>query len=174
MKKTSICQVASQTPTNGRLAESTEKSSTSANDKLASIGLPSVIIGRIAVIVESGEPLVDFPGNDSGKLVLARSLVPVAATEVGREVALTFEDGDASMPIIAGLLQAPQSGPNPQREVRLDDKSLILSAKKEIVMQCGKSSITLTSAGKVLIRGAYLLSRSSGVNRIKGGSVQIN
>ena len=29
-------------------------------------------------------------------------------------------------------------------------------------------------AGKVLIRGAYLLSRSSGVNRIKGGSVQIN
>ena len=28
--------------------------------------------------------------------------------------------------------------------------------------------------GKVLIRGTYLLSRSSGVNRIKGGSVQIN
>jgi hypothetical protein len=34
--------------------------------------------------------------------------------------------------------------------------------------------LTLTHAGKVLIRGAYVLSRSSGVNRIKGGSVQIN
>ena len=32
----------------------------------------------------------------------------------------------------------------------------------------------LTRAGKVLIQGAYLLSRSTGVNRIKGGSVQIN
>ena len=35
-------------------------------------------------------------------------------------------------------------------------------------------NIMLTRAGKVLIRGAYLLSRSSGANRIKGGSVQIN
>lgn len=78
------------------------------------------------------------------------------------------------MPIIVGLLQTPQSAPLPPREVKLDDESLLLSAKKEIVIQCGKSSLTLTSAGKVLIRGAYLLSRSSGVNRIKGGSVQIN
>ncbi|MEW5071937.1 hypothetical protein AB1P14_09365, partial [Pseudomonas aeruginosa] len=38
----------------------------------------------------------------------------------------------------------------------------------------GKASITLTRAGKVIIRGAYLSSRSTGVNRIKGGSVQIN
>ena len=37
-----------------------------------------------------------------------------------------------------------------------------------------KASITLTSAGKILLRGAYILNRSSGVNRIKGGSVQIN
>ena len=173
MKKTSICQVASETPTNGRSGE-TERSANSANDKLVSIGLPSVIIGRIAAILESCEPLVDFPGNASGTLVSARSLVPITAAEIGREVALTFEDGDAAMPIIMGLLQAPQSAPNPRREVKLDDESLVLSAKKEIVIQCGKSSLTLTSAGKVLIRGAYLLSRSSGVNRIKGGSVQIN
>jgi hypothetical protein len=32
----------------------------------------------------------------------------------------------------------------------------------------------LTSAGKVMIQGAYLSNRSSGVLRIKGGSVQIN
>jgi len=174
MKKTSICQVVSGTPTDGRLAETIEKSPSSANDKLASIGLPSVIIGRIAAILESGEPLVDFPGNASGKLISARSLVPITAAEIGREVALTFEDGDAAMPIIAGLLQTPKFAPHPQREVNLDDESLVLTAKKEIVIQCGKSSLILTSAGKVLIRGAYLLSRSSGVNRIKGGSVQIN
>ncbi|XXT19888.1 hypothetical protein WME94_57670 [Sorangium sp. So ce429] len=29
-------------------------------------------------------------------------------------------------------------------------------------------------AGKILIRGEYLLVRASGVNRIQGGSVQIN
>jgi hypothetical protein len=173
MKKTSICQVASETPTNGRSAE-TERSANSANDKLVSIGLPSVIIGRVAAILECGEPLVDFPGNASGKLVSARSLVPITAAEIGREAALTFEDGDAAMPIIAGLLQTPKFAPHPQREVKLDDESLALTAKNEIVIQCGKASITLTSAGKVIIQGEYVLSRSSGVNKIRGGSIQLN
>ena len=59
-------------------------------------------------------------------------------------------------------------------EARVDGDRVVISADKEIVLQCGKASITLTRAGKILLRGAYLLSRSSGVNRIKGGSVQIN
>jgi hypothetical protein len=59
-------------------------------------------------------------------------------------------------------------------EARVDGDRVVLSAEKEIVLQCGKASITLTRAGKILIRGAYLLARSSGVNRIQGGSVQIN
>jgi hypothetical protein len=66
-----------------------------------------------------------------------------------------------------------ESHPKPL-EVKLDGQSVILEAEQELVLRCGKSSITLTRAGKVLMRGAYLLSRSSGVNRIKGGSVQIN
>ena len=51
---------------------------------------------------------------------------------------------------------------------------IVLTGRKEIVLRCGKASITLTRAGKVLLRGAYISSRSSGVNRLKGGSVQIN
>jgi hypothetical protein len=43
-----------------------------------------------------------------------------------------------------------------------------------MVLRCGKASITLTRAGKVLIQGSYVLSRSTGVNRVKGGAVQIN
>ena len=46
-----------------------------------------------------------------------------------------------------------------------DDDRIELAADREIVLRCGKASITLTSAGKVIISGAYLLSRSSGVNR---------
>ena len=156
---------------NGRL----ETSSPPASAKLADTGLPSVLVGRIAAILESGEPLVDFPGNESGNLISARSLVPISQTDAGRDVALNFEGGYPSLPLIIGVLQTPKpaAGTRPV-EMRLDDDSLMLSAQREIVLQCGKSSITLTRAGKVLIRGAYLLSRSSGVNRIKGGSVQIN
>ena len=49
-----------------------------------------------------------------------------------------------------------------------DGKKFTFDAKEQIVLRCGKSSITLTRAGKVLIKGAYLLSRSSGVNRVSG------
>jgi hypothetical protein len=59
-------------------------------------------------------------------------------------------------------------------EAIIDGKRITFDAQEEIVLQCGKASITLTRAGKVLVRGEYLLSRSSGVNSIKGGSVQIN
>ena len=51
---------------------------------------------------------------------------------------------------------------------------LELTAEREIVLRVGDASITLTRAGKIILRGTYVLSRSSGVNRIKGGSVQIN
>ncbi len=56
----------------------------------------------------------------------------------------------------------------------VDGSRVVLEGKEEIVLKCGEASITLTKAGKILIRGKYLLNRSSGVNRIMGGSVQVN
>lgn len=59
----------------------------------------------------------------------------------------------------------------------LDDATVerqVIEAREELVFRCGESSITLTKAGKITIQGKYLVSRSSGVNRILGGSVDIN
>jgi hypothetical protein len=42
------------------------------------------------------------------------------------------------------------------------------------VLRCGEASITLTKAGKILIRGTYVLSRSSGVNMVKGATIHLN
>lgn len=53
-------------------------------------------------------------------------------------------------------------------------EELVVTAEKQLTLRCGESSITLTAAGKIIIRGKYIVSRSSGVQRIKGGSVQIN
>jgi type VI secretion system secreted protein VgrG len=69
-----------------------------------------------------------------------------------------------------GLLSKDNHPP----DVEVDSEALTLSANREIVIRCGEASITLTRAGKILVKGKYLLGRSSGVNRIKGGSVQIH
>jgi len=56
----------------------------------------------------------------------------------------------------------------------VDGKRVVLEGREEVVLKCGEASITLTKAGKILICGKYLLNRSTGVNRIMGGSVQVN
>lgn len=145
--------------------------------------IDGVAIGKLAALDAAGAPLVDFPENFAGAPVRARSTVPATPDDVGREAALLFEDGDAGRPILVGFLVRPapielapasEQEAAPPSEALVDGERVVLTARDEIVLRCGRASITLTRAGKILIRGAYLLSRSSGVNRIKGGSVQIN
>ena len=89
-----------------------------------------------------------------------------------------FERGEVDRPIVMGVLQGTAGWPDEERpkqvEITADGERMQVSAKEQLVLRCGKASITLTKAGKVLIEGSYLLSRSTGVNRIKGGSVQLN
>lgn len=109
--------------------------------------------------------------------VVARSIVPLSKEQLGAEVLVAFEGGHLHSPTIMGSFWRPETSPTVierPTEAKVDGEQVIIEGKKEIVLKCGKSSITLTRAGKVLIRGAYVLSRSSGVNRIKGGSVQVN
>jgi len=130
-----------------------------------------VAIGRLTGVDDSGRARVQVPG-DTGKGRRARSIVPLEAGHVGQEVVLAFEEGDPAKPVVLGVVQWPASSPKVRADV--DGETILIDGRKEIVLRCGRASITLTKAGKVLIRGTYVLSRSSGVNRIKGGSVQIN
>jgi uncharacterized protein DUF6484 len=136
---------------------------------------PEIVIGILDGFDADGRPLVDYPGNEAGAPLPALTTALYGAEAVGRQVALLFADGDGARPVIVGLVRPPgEPAPGGARATELDGERLVLSAKQEIVLQCGRASITLTRAGKVLIRGAYLSSRSSGVNRIKGASVDIN
>jgi hypothetical protein len=137
-------------------------------------GQAGVILGTLTGFQESGSPLVDFPGNKAGGALAARSTVALSINQVGSEVVLTFDRGDLSKPIIMGCLLTKVLVPREALEIKTEEGQLLFSARREIALSCGSASITLTRAGKILIRGAYLLSQSSGVNRIKGGSVQIN
>mgnify|MGYP003954104661 CR=1 FL=1 len=138
--------------------------------------IDGVVIGRLAGLNKSGSGRVEFEGSLSAKPITARSLVPLGKEQVGREVALQFEEGNPAKPIIMGFLYRPESTQAVQKpvSVEIDGEALRFKADKEIILQCGKASLTLTRAGKILLRGTYVVSRSSGANKIKGGSVEIN
>ena len=150
--------------------------------------IEGVRVGKIVEITE-GQPLVDFSGNLRGPIParytrsLQFQLLQQAASSQ-LEVLLVFENNDPKRPIIIDILHSlideiTESPPmelqaEESEDVTVDGKRITFDAKEQVELRCGKASIILTRAGKIIIRGAYLLNRSSGVNRIKGGSVQIN
>lgn len=133
-----------------------------------------VAIGRVSGFDPDGVPLVLVPAVEADRPLPARATLPLGPADLGRSVAVLFEAGDPDRPLVLGRLIEPGEPPARPVEAVLDGERLVLEAEREIVLRCGKASITLTRAGKVLIRGSYLSSRSSGVNRIKGASVQLN
>jgi len=164
----------------------------------AHIAPGEIVIGSLVELNNLGEPCVNFEGI-SGALK-AISTISITNEHIGKQVALLFANGNLKQPVIMGLIHNPlhdllenfeQSqntiDDNPTNndanisadklkvdDVLIDGKKVIFKAQEEIVLRCGESSITLTKAGKILIRGKYILNRSTGVNRIMGGSVQVN
>jgi hypothetical protein len=141
--------------------------------------ITGIRVGTLVGLHTDGRtPLVVFPGQHGSAAVIARTTIDLHGSHVGRDVVLMFEDGDSGKPIVLGCLlqEADPSIVNKPGNVELDadGERLVVCAKEQLVLRCGEASITLTKSGKVLIQGAYVSSRSSGVNRIKGGSVQIN
>ena len=145
----------------------------------APASISGVVIGELIAIAGEGKtPLVLYPEQPGTAALSARTVVDLHGTHIGKQVVLMFDGGDPARPIVMGVLREGEGWPLEDRpgqvEVDADGERLIVGAKEQLVLRCGKASITLTRAGKVLIQGSYLLSRSSGVNRIKGGTVQLN
>jgi hypothetical protein len=137
------------------------------------------VVGTLIGFRDDGRvPLVLFPGQPGSSALSAATTVDVHGVHIGRQVVLLFENADPGRPIIVGIVRTSRAWTLPEQpaqvEVDADGERLILNAREQLVLRCGKASITLTKDGKVLIQGDYVSHRSSGVMRIKGGSVQIN
>lgn len=124
--------------------------------------------------------LVDCPGARGPiEARVSTAIQPAAlrqAIQRRQHVLLAFE-GDR--PIVLGVLADSADATTELElakpsEVLVDGRRVVLDGKDEIALRCGASSITLTRSGRVVIRGTYVVARSRGAHRIKGGSVQIN
>ena len=146
-------------------------------------------VGKLVRWSATEGPIVDHSSNPHGPIA-ARSTVPLDAETVrealasDREVLLVFEAERSDKPIIVGLIQSRDSHVEVKKqedesrsnelEALVDGKRIVLHAEDEIVLRCGDASITLQRNGRIVVRGAYVETRSKGVNRIKGGTVRIN
>ena len=123
------------------------------------------------------QPLLSGLPGSPGEVVAARVTVALRRAMIGSEVLVVFIDGDLRQPVITGVLYDTAAKPPTEKPgvgVQVDGERHVISAEREIVLRCGDASITLTRAGKVIIKGNYILSRSTGYNKIKGAAIDIN
>ena len=135
-------------------------------------------LGRLIGFDLLDQPIVGQLVALPGRTIASRSVVSLSAAQIGREVLVCFADGDLRSPVIVGVVEShPLTEPlRPAMGVAVvaDGQRHVIEAEREIVLRCGEASITLTRAGKVLIKGHYILSRSTGYNKIKGAAIDIN
>jgi hypothetical protein len=140
--------------------------------------LPTAVTAQFCGFNLDDGPLVSGLPGLPGEIVLARTTILLLREQIGSQVLVLFDGGHVRRPIVIGVLQQARASfkraTAPFVALQADDQRLVLTAEREIELRCGEASITLSRAGKVLIRGKYILSRSSGYNRIKGAAVDIN
>ncbi len=142
-----------------------------------------IVVGKVVAMSGDFQPVVSFGNFPDRRPMVCRSVVDVDEQSLGREVVVQFENGDTSRPIIMGILRAPAvagqdveapSGGTAKRRIEVDGERILLAGEREITLQCGEARITLTKAGKILIHGNYVLTRSRGACKLKGATVDIN
>lgn len=141
--------------------------------------IAGVVTGSLVGFADAiGTALVTYPRQPGTAALAAQSVVDLHGAHIGRQVVLMFESGDPLRPVVMGLLRQEGAWPLAQKpgsvELDVDGERLTITAGTQLVLRCGGASITLTKAGKVLIKGEYVSSSSSGAHRITGGAIHLN
>jgi hypothetical protein len=122
----------------------------------------------VVLLFENGDP----------RLPLIIGLVQTESATPLLDAVLAAPSAEA--PSEAERAPEPESAPEPAEaqaqpvEAHVDGKRVVIEAADEVVLKCGQASITLRRNGRLIIKGTYVETHSAGVNRIKGGSVQVN
>ena len=145
-------------------------------------------IAKLVDFSADGRPLISYAGQKDHPIP-ARVLSSVAISletincDSDHLLLVLPENDPSELPIIIGLIDDTIQNRNDKSDnstfdnpftVSIDGKKAVLSAKHEISISCGKSSITLRNDGKIVIKGSQIVSRASKENKIKGATVKVN
>lgn len=124
--------------------------------------------GRVAEVSERSvfvEVLGWAPGARPARSLVAHTdLQPddkVVVARLGAELGL----------VVLGRLFDPLA---PPRDVRVNGRKVSIEANSELILKCSSATIKIAHDGLVAIRGDRVVTQANGVNRIRGGSVEIN
>jgi hypothetical protein len=89
----------------------------------------------------------------------------------GERVLVWSAEGDGEEPVVLGRI-GPRARPGARRLAAPEE--IVLEAGGRLALRCGEGSVELRGDGKILVKGADLVSAARRTHRIKGGAVSIN
>lgn len=96
----------------------------------------------------------------------------------GTEVVFVAADDDEQYGYILGALERPNTEPTSAADVTVvrDGEPAVISlrARQRLELSCGRASLIMNADGTVVLKGTTVVSRASGVNKIRGAAVRIN
>jgi pSer/pThr/pTyr-binding forkhead associated (FHA) protein len=137
------------------------------------LGIPDGLqLAEIVGLSPAGYPQI-LVGDETR--IEADSLVPISTDLIGQRAALTYPQGHADRPIIVGIVQRPATCSAISLDNIVEREGCVkITAEEEVELSCGEASLKLTKSGRIVLRGTYILSRSTGTNSIKGAAIQID
>lgn len=126
-------------------------------------------LGTVTGYARGGACLVELGDGDEAvecDILQTAEKFPLCLVEGDSVLVISIENGPH---LILGRIGPSRAGKNGAVA-----EDLVLDATKSLTLQCGEGSITLRGDGKVLIKGANLISKAEKMNRILGASVAVN
>ena len=163
----------------------------SAPEGTVSPGSPSPELASIVGVDKDRRVLVKLAGREDSVAALFATHLDVSklrrAVADRADVLLLFAGGDRSRPVIVGLTEqhldaTPDAAGVAVADARaafavdakVDGQRVRIVAEDELVLECGKASVTLRRNGRLVAKGTHVEIESEGVHRIKGAHVRIN
>jgi hypothetical protein len=146
----------------------------------------NVMIGVVVQFLPNGTLIVEVAGH-SVRFTVGKTLThldaQISGLVIGSQVLITCQAGDPAMAILVGIVidighprhkALRAEVPVCPDMVQIDGKRVALDAKQELVLSCGKGSMSLTADGRIVIKGIEITTRALRKHKIKGGTVDIN
>jgi hypothetical protein len=139
-------------------------------------------LGSLVGFGPDGTPFVTWNANEPLRAQTTVALPPPTAGSIPQQVLLLLGVLPQSQPIIVGVLQTPGEAAAGETvssraqawEDEINGRRILLNARDELTLRCGRSSVTLTRGGRIVMSGSEITSRASGPNKIRGARVDIN
>lgn len=170
--------IGTQSPLAPLLARTAQADSSASQAHPPASSLNGLVLGALQDVDATGTPYVHVAQLGLER-VAVRTLVPLSVQDIGRQLVLGFENGQAASPIVLGLMHQQErptpsiTSPHPLH-IEQDGERTIIEAAQELELRCGEAVILLQADGRIQLRGEYITSHASAGQRILGGSVQIN